>query len=190
MYIHYKNSHDFYRPLFLNPPVFPTCTSFPTSSPNLSFSLSLPELQEQYNNSTSHIPPTKNFSLELTLALPQLSLSLSLSERNVYIDHRAPLSDSVAFQLQFTKQAGVQPTDCSASNKKDQKREKETLYTNTKSCSYSHMASMSVWTFLQAMCLVASLSMAVPENDDDEIEVGYGPNYLNEIIDEDQMEGE
>ncbi|XP_051725546.1 pentraxin-related protein PTX3 [Ctenopharyngodon idella] len=50
------------------------------------------------------------------------------------------------------------------------------------------MASMSVWTFLQAMCLVASLSMAVPENDDDEIEVGYGPNYLNEIIDEDQME--
>ncbi|XP_067245085.1 pentraxin-related protein PTX3 [Chanodichthys erythropterus] len=50
------------------------------------------------------------------------------------------------------------------------------------------MASMSIWTFLQAMCLVASLSMAVPENYDDEIEVGYGPNYLNEIPEEDQME--
>jgi len=52
------------------------------------------------------------------------------------------------------------------------------------------MASMSMWTFLQAMCLVASLSMAVPENYEDEIEVGFGPNYFNEIPEEDQMEGE
>ncbi|XDV29525.1 hypothetical protein PO909_032639 [Leuciscus waleckii] len=52
------------------------------------------------------------------------------------------------------------------------------------------MASMSMWTFLQAMCLVASLSMAAPENYEDEIDVGYGPNYLNEITEEDPMEGD
>lgn len=52
------------------------------------------------------------------------------------------------------------------------------------------MASMSMWTFLQAMCLVASLSMAVSENYEDEIDVGFGPNYLNEITEEDPMEGE
>lgn len=52
------------------------------------------------------------------------------------------------------------------------------------------MASMSMWTFLQAMCLVASLSMAVPENYEDDIDVGFGPNYYNEITEEDQVEGE
>ncbi|XP_026143697.1 pentraxin-related protein PTX3-like [Carassius auratus] len=52
------------------------------------------------------------------------------------------------------------------------------------------MASMCKWTFLQAMCLVVSLSMAVPENYEDDIDVNFGPNYLNEITEEDQMEGE
>ncbi|XP_016329914.1 pentraxin-related protein PTX3-like [Sinocyclocheilus anshuiensis] len=52
------------------------------------------------------------------------------------------------------------------------------------------MASMSKWTFLQAMCLVVSLSTAVPENYEDDIDVNFGPNYLNEITEEDQMEGE
>ncbi|KTG02563.1 hypothetical protein cypCar_00026555 [Cyprinus carpio] len=52
------------------------------------------------------------------------------------------------------------------------------------------MASMSKWTFLQAMCLVVSLSKAVPENYEDDIDVNFGPNYFNEITEEDQMEGE
>ncbi|XP_067275494.1 pentraxin-related protein PTX3 [Pseudorasbora parva] len=46
------------------------------------------------------------------------------------------------------------------------------------------MASISMWTFLQATCLVASLSLALPENYEDDIEVDFGPNYFNE------MEGE
>nr|AMW91821.1 long pentraxin 3 [Carassius auratus] len=52
------------------------------------------------------------------------------------------------------------------------------------------MASMCKWTFLQAMCLVVSLSVALPENYEDDIDVNFGPNYLNEITEEDQMEGE
>ncbi|TRY93835.1 hypothetical protein DNTS_023760 [Danionella cerebrum] len=48
------------------------------------------------------------------------------------------------------------------------------------------MASTSLRTFIQVSCLVASLSMAVPENYEDEIEV----NYLNEIPDVDDSEGE
>nr|XP_005159288.1 pentraxin-related protein PTX3 [Danio rerio] len=52
------------------------------------------------------------------------------------------------------------------------------------------MASKSMRTFLQTMCLVASLSMAVSDNYDDDIEVGFGHNYFNEIPDEDQLEDE
>ncbi|KAK2895054.1 hypothetical protein Q8A67_012283 [Cirrhinus molitorella] len=52
------------------------------------------------------------------------------------------------------------------------------------------MASTSKWTFLQAMCLVVSLSSAVPENYEEVIKVGYGPNYLNELNYEDQTEEE
>lgn len=52
------------------------------------------------------------------------------------------------------------------------------------------MANMSMWTFLQAMCLVASLSMAMAEaeNYEDVVNVEYGPNYTNEIS-EDLKEG-
>ncbi|RXN25169.1 pentraxin-related PTX3-like protein [Labeo rohita] len=52
------------------------------------------------------------------------------------------------------------------------------------------MASTSKWTFLQAMCLVVSLSMAVPENYGEVIEVSYGPSYFNEINFEDQTDEE
>ncbi|XP_016336391.1 pentraxin-related protein PTX3 [Sinocyclocheilus anshuiensis] len=50
------------------------------------------------------------------------------------------------------------------------------------------MASTSKRTFLQAMCLVVSLSTAVPENYGDDIKVSFGEDYFNEITDEDQLE--
>lgn len=52
------------------------------------------------------------------------------------------------------------------------------------------MASMSKWTFLQAMCLVVSLSTLVYGNYGDDIKVSFGGDYFNEITDEDQVEGE
>ncbi|XP_052008979.1 pentraxin-related protein PTX3-like [Xyrauchen texanus] len=52
------------------------------------------------------------------------------------------------------------------------------------------MPSMSMWTILQAVCLVGSLSTAVPESYEDDIEVGFGDNYFNEITEEDKTEGE
>lgn len=98
------------------------------------------------------IPPTKNFSLELTLSPPPLSLSLS--ERNVYIDHRAPLSGSVPFQLLPNKQESNQPIAQHLTRKTT--REKRDNYTQTLSlvhthtwlaCPSGHSSRPCVWWF-------------------------------------------
>ncbi|XP_051952603.1 pentraxin-related protein PTX3-like [Xyrauchen texanus] len=52
------------------------------------------------------------------------------------------------------------------------------------------MASMSMWPFLLAVCLVGSFSTAAPESYEDDIEVGFGDNYFNELTEEDQTAGE